>query len=218
MQSLIIIGEKEKTKEKILEIALENKISNFDIEILETEKALGIPDVRNLQKKIYLTPVKGDKKIIAIEAFFGATIEAQNALLKVFEEPPATTIMIIAAKSIDFLLPTIISRCTLIMLFGKKSLTEKENEEYIQILKQITRSKTAKGFLYAQNFGKSREEALGFLENLVLSARFMIDNDDKDLNQTKLRKILKQIQKYHNLIKTTNVNVRFALENLFLDF
>lgn len=218
MQSLIIVGDREKTKEKILEIALKEKISNFDIQIIETEKALGIPDVRLLQKKIFLTPVKGDKKIIAIEAFFGATNEAQNALLKVFEEPPSSTIMILAVNSTDFILPTIISRCNLIMLSKKASLTESESDKYADILKQIVNDRVGKGFLYAQNFGKNKEEATIFLENLIVSAHRMLEKEDRELNQQKLRKILKQIQKSYNLIKTTNVNIRFALENLFLDF
>ena len=218
MQSVVIVGLKEKAKAKALEIAKENNISKFDIEVLETEKALGIPEVRILQKKVFLTPLRGEKKIVIIEAFFGATPEAQNALLKVFEEPPKSTIMVILAKSTDFLLPTILSRCTLISLWEKKKLSEKETEDYLEILKQIKNNPVGKGFLYAQNNGKGREEALEFLENLIITAHNLIGNENENFSSPEIQKMLLQMQKTYTIIKTTNINVRFALENLFLDF
>lgn len=217
MQSAVIVGLKEKTKEKALEIAKEFNISKFDVEVLETEKTLGIPDVRNLQKKVFLTPLKGDKKMVIIEAFFGATQEAQNALLKVLEEPPASTIMVILTKSTDFLLPTILSRCTIIRLEEKKLLSEKDINENLNILKQIKKDLGGKGFLYAQNNGKTREEALEFLENLLISTHSLVGKETNDFSSKDIKKMLKEMQKFYTIIKTTNVNARFALENLFLN-
>ena len=217
MQSIIIVGLKEKAKEKVLEIAKENNISRFDIETVETEKALGIPDVRILQKKVFLTPLKGDKKIVIIEAFLGATTEAQNALLKVFEEPPQSTIMVILCKSIDFILPTILSRCTLITLDEKKEQTNEQVKNSLNILKQIKKDPVGKGFLYAQNYGKTREDALDFLENLTIAVHSIMGKKNEDFSQKEIGKILTQVQKFYTFIKTTNVNVRFALENLFLN-
>src|SRR3972149_11342374 len=96
MQSLIIVGNNtQELKNKALEIAKENKISKFDVEIITTEKAVGIGDIRNLQKNLFLKPLEGDKKAVILESFYGATIEAQNAFLKVLEEPPLSTVILI---------------------------------------------------------------------------------------------------------------------------
>ena len=102
-QSVLIVGEKEKAREKALNIARENSISRFDIEIIETEKAVGIGDIRRLQKKIWLKPIKSEIKAVILEAFYGMTVESQNAFLKMLEEPPANTIVIILVSSLDFL-------------------------------------------------------------------------------------------------------------------
>ncbi len=218
MQSAIIVGLEEKAKERVWEIAKDNNVSKFDVEILETEKALGIPDVRLLQKRVFLKPLKGDKKMIVIEAFFGATPEAQNSLLKVLEEPPISTIMIILAKTTDFLLPTILSRCTILEITKKKKLTDEDLEKNLNILKQIKQNKVGKGFLYAQNNGKSREEALVFIEDLIVSLHSTITKTNNDFSLKEIQKMLKELQKFRKIIKTTNINIRFTLENLFLNF
>jgi len=51
--------------------------------------------------------------------------------------------------------------------------------------------------------------ALEFLEGLIISL-------DKNLGSENLQ-ILKALQKTYTIIKTTNVNPRFALENLLLN-
>jgi hypothetical protein len=63
----------------------------------------------------------------------------------------------------------------------------------------------------AQNHGKDRETALQFLEILMITA-------EKNLNTNQnLGKVLKNLGKTYTGIKLTNVNVRFALENLLLN-
>jgi DNA polymerase III gamma/tau subunit len=83
MQSILICGQIEKVKEEAKTICQENKISKFDVEIIETEKTVGIGDIRNLQKKLFLKPIQGDKKAVILEAFLGMTADSQNAFLKV---------------------------------------------------------------------------------------------------------------------------------------
>ncbi len=209
MQSVLILGSKKNSKEKALDLCKENKISKFDIEIIETEKAVGIGDIRNLQKKIFLKPFKSEQKAIILEAFFGATTEAQNAFLKILEEPPTSTIIMMLVASLDFILPTVLSRCVLINLTKTKKLTDEEISENLKILSSVKNVSDA--LVIAQNYSKSREEALDFLESLIISAH---ENLEKDKNAGK---VLEKLQKTYTIIKNTNVNVRFALENLFLN-
>ena len=110
MQSILIVGTIEKTKEAAQKLCLENKISKFDVQTIETEKAVGIGDIRNLQKKLFLKPIKSETKAVILEAFLGMTLDSQNAFLKVLEEPPAHTIIIILAISLDFVLFPVLSR------------------------------------------------------------------------------------------------------------
>ena len=71
----------------------------------------------------------------------------------------------------------------------------------------------------AQEFGKSREEAISWLEKMIIILRKNIIeeiNEDTAFEQNKI-KILQKMQDTYTIIKTTNINQRFALENLFLN-
>jgi mevalonate kinase len=69
----------------------------------------------------------------------------------------------------------------------------------------------------AQNNSKTKESALLFLEDLLISCHHALENGNAVISTKDLQKILKNLQKTHTLIKSTNVSPRFALENLFLN-
>ena len=70
---------------------------------------LGIADSRALQLAVESRPVERAQKILVVQ-FSSATIEAQNALLKLLEEPPATVCFHILVPSPELLLETVRSR------------------------------------------------------------------------------------------------------------
>jgi len=217
MQSIIITGQIEKVREGAQNICRENKISKFDIEIIETEKAVGIGDIRSLQKKLFLTPVKSEKKAVILEAFFGMTVDCQNAFLKILEEPPASAMVMILTKSLDFVLPTILSRCNLINLDKIKKLSDGEMENNLKLILEIKNGGYANALVLAQNNSKNKEAALLFLEDLLISAHHALEKGNSEITTGDLQKTLRSLQKTYALIKSTNVNPRFALENLFLN-
>jgi len=74
-----------------------------------------LASVRVLQRAVGLTPFRGRRKIIILGdaerlVVQDASPEAANALLKVLEEPPADTTLILTAAEPQALLPTIRSR------------------------------------------------------------------------------------------------------------
>jgi hypothetical protein len=78
----------------------------------ETGRAIGIEAVRELEHFLSLK-VPGTAthhRAVIIEESHLMTTEAQNALLKILEEPPAGTIMVLTAANSQALLPTIRSR------------------------------------------------------------------------------------------------------------
>lgn len=211
MQSVIILSKtKEKAKEIALDLCKKENVSKFDVTFFESEKAVGVSDIRLLQKGLFLTPVKGDRKAIVMDCFLGITHEAQNAFLKTLEEPPKSAIIIILASSLDIFLETVISRCTLINPEGAKKQTKEEDLEYSKILEHLGEGSTSYALKVSQDYSKDKAVALEFLENLIISA-------NNDLNDKSNSKILKKMQKTYTIIKTTNVAPRFALENLFLN-
>ncbi|NLP25721.1 MAG: DNA polymerase III subunit delta' [Clostridiales bacterium] len=79
--------------------------------------------VRNICADAIITPNNAEKKIYIFADADNITIQAQNALLKLIEEPPSFTYFIFTAKSKDVFLPTIISR---IISLGVSECTEAE--------------------------------------------------------------------------------------------
>jgi len=73
--------------------------------------AIKVDQVRGLQQDVYQTPQIGARRFIVIEPADAMNAPAANALLKILEEPPAHTTLILIAEQLDGLPLTILSRC-----------------------------------------------------------------------------------------------------------
>ncbi len=76
--------------------------------------SIKIEYIRQLQKDINLKPYEGRKKVFIIDNAHSLTAEASNALLKVLEEPPPGSLIILISAKPALLFKTIISRCKII--------------------------------------------------------------------------------------------------------
>lgn len=82
-----------------------------DVNVLEPLKSsIGIEQVIHWQERVYRKHFEGKYKVFIIEEADSLTIPAANALLKVIEEPPERTLIILSAQNVEALLPTIQSR------------------------------------------------------------------------------------------------------------
>lgn len=75
--------------------------------------SLGVDESRLLKTSQINRSLSGGRRFFVI-SFYDITIPAQNALLKVLEEPSSQTIFFILTTTIEKLLPTVISRCQVI--------------------------------------------------------------------------------------------------------
>jgi DNA polymerase-3 subunit delta' len=75
-------------------------------------KDIVVDQVRDLvDRRLALRRVEGRRRFVVIDPADAMNPQAQNALLKTLEEPPAETTLVLVASSPDALLPTIRSRC-----------------------------------------------------------------------------------------------------------
>lgn len=82
-----------------------------DVNILEPLKSsIGIEQVIHWQEQVYRKHFEGKYKVFILGEADSLTIPAANALLKVIEEPPERTLIILSAQNAEALLPTIQSR------------------------------------------------------------------------------------------------------------
>ena len=81
---------------------------------LRTEISVG--DVRAAGSFLRLTSAEGGWRVIVVDSTDELTIAAANALLKMLEEPPSKTLLLLVSNSPGRLLATIRSRCRRLML------------------------------------------------------------------------------------------------------
>jgi hypothetical protein len=68
----------------------------------------------------HIRPSQAETKVYIVEDAGTMNAFAQNAALKILEEPPAYTVFILCVESAGTLLPTVRSRCVLVRLAGEK--------------------------------------------------------------------------------------------------
>lgn len=116
---LLLIGERGAGKSYLSKIfaaqSLALPISEIEphVHVISTGgKAISIEAIRQLQQFLYLKTVGTGKirRIVIIEDSELLTTEAQNALLKVLEEPPADTVLLLTTSQPALLKSTILSR------------------------------------------------------------------------------------------------------------
>lgn len=85
----------------------------------DADKAtIGVENVRQqVIGEVYLKPRNANRKVFVIEEGDDLSVEAQNALLKVLEEPPAYVTFIICVTSKEKLLSTVLSRSQTVTFF-----------------------------------------------------------------------------------------------------
>ncbi len=87
------------------------KCSDTDYTELNAADDRGIGAIRGLRENMRFAPLAGDKKVILLDEAHMLTKEAQEALLKMLEEPPEYVHFIIATTNPEKLKPTLKRRC-----------------------------------------------------------------------------------------------------------
>jgi hypothetical protein len=117
----LLIGPIEIIKQELSDF-WQTAINNFSLSPDKTElhfDSLGVAESRLLKASQTGRPLTNDYRFFVI-SFDNITIAAQNALLKVLEEPAGQTIFFILTPTVEKLLPTVISRCQIIKQLSSK--------------------------------------------------------------------------------------------------
>lgn len=111
------------------------------IEANQEGRSIGIDEIRKVKNFVYSRPYIGPKKFVIIDDGQFMTIEAQNSLLKVLEEPTDSSVIILVCPNSDLLLPTVVSRCQEIKFSGhsrkivadsiRNSYLSKKDQEFL---------------------------------------------------------------------------------------
>jgi DNA polymerase-3 subunit delta' len=141
---------------------LENNI--FDIPAKTLSEALmikqsGIDSVREIKNFLWQKPHNSSKRLVIIDDADSLTAEAQNAILKITEEPPEHALIILIANNVDNLLPPIVSRLNKIF-FSRVS-----NEEIVEFLAKNMKIDNKEAIKIAENASGRPGMALNIVNN-----------------------------------------------------
>lgn len=84
------------------------------MEIQPEGNAIKIEQMRELRWIAYLRPMSGRKKVFIVDEAEKMTEEAANSLLKILEEPPLFTYIVLVTANPFLIMPTIKSRCQVV--------------------------------------------------------------------------------------------------------
>lgn len=103
------VGKKKSTSDKLLAQKLQHQ-DIYEIEKEKDRKRFSIKIIREIRREAYIIPLEGTVKVYILTQAHLMTPEAQNALLKILEEPPPYLCFILECTSENLLLPTVLSR------------------------------------------------------------------------------------------------------------
>jgi DNA polymerase III delta prime subunit len=126
------------------------------------EEAIAIEDVRDFQKSLSFTNTNSDPRFAFILEAQSLSLPAQQALLKMLEEPPANTQFVLTAPKSSDLLATITSRCQIQRL--TKAEQTKDFTDTKRLLQQITQSNHSQLITLAESLTKTPQELKLLLE------------------------------------------------------
>lgn len=166
---------------------------------------IGIAQIRIFISKMMYKPQLSPFQIGIIDSAEKLTAEAQNALLKLLEEPPPQTKILLLADSIFNILPTVHSRCEIITLSTRAEVRDKLNP----ISDILHKPGLSRGELMnsADKITATREELIGYLDQYILNAC----SDKSDL---KIIPVLKKCLKIKRLLQY-NLNTKLLLDYLW---
>lgn len=194
------------------ELGMELK-SNPDVAVLRYG-LFSIDDARGVYNSAIQAPFRGEHKVLIIAAN-RVYHEAQNALLKLFEEPPKGTCLFLILPSLGGLLPTLRSRVSVLAPEAKekrKAGIPKAAEEFIRgnkakrsaLIKRLTSGKDEK------ERRAYREEAIAIVNGIEAAAY------EKGLTASEYRELLKEIQLLRGYLHDRSAPLRMILEHLSL--
>lgn len=104
-------------------------IKSYSLKSLTDKKSIGVGEIREVISDAYIRPFRAKYKVYIIEDADALTTEAQNAMLKILEEPPEYVVFIMCVTSAARMLPTVLSRSRVIRFFAA---SDAEVRQYIE--------------------------------------------------------------------------------------
>lgn len=200
--AILYLGERGEVEEALNSFFVDSQIErhgNPDLFLFE-ENVFTVDHARDLAHRA-LAKAFSEKKFFVIHAE-KYTPEAQNALLKTFEDPVPNTHFLISAREIGIFLPTLLSRMQVVRIGG-----EIEDTEVKKFLKKTPKQRIA----FAKKFADEKDErGAGALAEFMDSLLVLLREEGRPVSMQKKVATLRQFA------RDSGAMPRIILEHLAL--
>lgn len=170
----------------------------------EKPNTISVEDIRTqVNNDVAIKPYSGAYKIYLINEAEKMTPQAQNAILKTLEEPPAYAVILLLTANVNSLLPTILSRC---VVLNMKPVADELVKKYLMEQLQIPDYKA--------------EVCVAFARGNVGRAKALASSEDFENVKAEAISLLKYIQdmELNEIIAAIKKKTEYKLEiNDYLD-
>lgn len=179
-QSYLLFGESRKARryigEKLLALLEGEPQTLIDGRVFEAdaEGTIGIDQAREIIQWLWQTPVRSQRKSVFIAYGEALTREAQNALLKIVEEPPKAGLIIISVNDYGTIVPALTSRMDRVYVSPayEPAVAETESEHEIEKLgSQFVRGDGAARKKIISDLLKSEQDLAPFIAAVLAACR-----------------------------------------------
>jgi len=161
----------------------------------EKPNTISVDDIRKQVKDdVEIKPYSSPYKVYIIDEAEKMNIQAQNALLKTIEEPPAYVVILLLTTNADAFLPTIRSRCITLNI---KVIADEIIKEYLMSIYQVPDYQADVCVAFAQgNLGKAIQLASSESFNEIKNAALQLIRRLKEIDLYEMMEAVKQINEY----------------------
>ena len=166
----------------------------------EKTASMGVDDIREqINDTIMVRPYSSQYKIYIVDEAQKMTVQAQNALLKTIEEPPAYAVIMLLTTNPDAFLQTILSRCVQLKL---KPLKDSVVKGYLEDKLQV---KDVQAEIYSAfargNLGKAIHLAQSEDFKMMYEEILRLLKEIKDMDISQLLDVIRKLKDDNTDIK-----------------
>lgn len=174
------------------------------VSALDGKKFLSVAQIRELRADAFVKAHSAEKRVFIIEDAHRMNEQAQNALLKVLEEPPQNVVFILLVPSKTMLLDTIISRCVLLSQLESKADDNRYIEMANRFIDLLLSGSEYDMLKLLTPLEKSRVDTEDFFKTLSTCA---VDRLKKGSSHARVLDRLYDDTKYYSDLLATNINM-----------
>jgi len=132
------------------------------------KKEIGVDQIRAMAADAWVLPNESERKVYLIEDADTMNLAAQNAALKLLEEPPAGVHFLLCVTNSAQLLPTVRSRCAELLCTGGEEQQDPELQKLAEEFLKLTLKRDRAELLRwcSRNEGMDNRTATAFLDCL----------------------------------------------------